>query len=510
MNNNNENLDLDDSEEINIFLEEEVEKEDTELNEEFNRLIKEHDDLVKERAELSQQNIEAIKRVYPEDSGLFYVQNYMIIFEPATKVSNRIALKDIVMFYMARRDAPNFVRELVGQYLSDVGYKREHIINWEPSEESEALHRNNADRVYDFITIFQHECDLAARLICIQYDEEEKGNSVERLTFSGEAIEDATKKVFHAWFDSSSMRNHLRKLEGQNRGYIAKLVNSDSMKPRITIEDESVFDKLEQKFPNFKEVVRYYKAQFRLLEETNKIRINPILLVGPPGIGKSQFTKALTEAINTTMTYLDLSCVSTGWLLSGMSVIWSTPKVGKIVETLKESKTVNPIIVLDEIEKPTNPEHDPKASLYQLLEEGTAKVFVDEFIEHPIDSSGIIYIACANELKGIAEPLLTRFKVFNIQSPSREEKISIFQNIYKEATTGTALFKTTLNEALVDNLIDKSLREVKQFIIDAVGNALLEYTKAELQAMKQHGEQIEVQARHLNLPQPEKKKTYGF
>ncbi|CAD9227931.1 hypothetical protein BCEN4_740065 [Burkholderia cenocepacia] len=314
------------------------------------------------------------------------------------------------------------------------------------------------------------------------------------------------------WYDQDSLRRHHRSLDNsQNKKFVGRILDSEDKKPKITIEDEAIFDRLEADFPNFKEVIRFYKAQFRLLEETDKHRISPILLLGSPGIGKSVFTKKLTEALKSTMTYLDLSATTTGWLLSGMSVIWSTPKAGKIVEAMVKSPTVNPIVVLDEIEKPVNPEHDPKASLYQLLEENTAKVFIDEFVEHPIDCSGVIYIACANELEGIPEPLLTRFKVFEIKSPNRAEKTSICQRIYNEATGGSPLFNANLHEDVIDELMDKSLREAKQFIADAVGNALLEFSKIELQAMKLRGEVIQVQAKHMNLPSSQdNKKKFGF
>ena len=73
------------------------------------------------------------------------------------------------------------------------------------------------------------------------------------------------------------------------------------------------------------------------------------------------------------------------------------------------------------------------------------------------------------------------------------------------------MFSSNLSEALIDILMDKSLREAKHYINDAVANALLEYTKQELQEMKFNGDVIEVQPRHMNLPiAHENKKKFGF
>ncbi|MCO8395341.1 MULTISPECIES: AAA family ATPase [Burkholderia cepacia complex] len=450
--------------------------------------------------------LEKLVEIYPEDDGLFYVQSYMKIFEPSTTDEQTEDAEAICTFFKTRRDAPQFVRARLHRYLQIIEVKDHHPIM---AEKSKTLHAINLTKLQQFKASNPEYYKLAADIIYNHYERELNGETVFYLTRDGYAQSDTSNNMV-TWYDEGSLRRHHKKLGEANAKFVGKILQENSIKPKITIADEAIFDRLEEEFPNFKEVIRYYKAQFRLLEETSKHRINPILLLGSPGIGKSLFTKKLTEALKTTMTYIDLSATTTGWLLSGMSVIWSTPKAGKIVEAMMNSPTVNPIVVLDEIEKPNNPDHDPKASLYQLLEENTARVFIDEFVEHPIDCSGVIYIACANGIEGIPEPLLTRFKVFDIPSPNREEKTSICQRIYTEATGGSALFSQTIGQSLVDGLMDKSLREAKQHIADAVGRALLEYTKEELKEMKFNGDVIEVQARHMNLPQQEAKKKFGF
>lgn len=472
----------------------------------INRHPLDNSDSESQALEKSIETLGRIVEIYPEDDGLFYVQSYMKIFEPSTTDEQTEDAEAICTFFKTRRDAPQFVRARLHRYLQIIEVKDHHPIM---AAKSKTLHAINLTKLQQFKASNPEYYNLATDIIYNHYERELNGETVFYLTRDGYAQSDKNNNMV-TWYDEGSLRRHHKKLGEANAKFVGKILQENSIKPKITIADEAIFDRLEEEFPNFKEVIRYYKAQFRLLEETNKHRINPILLLGSPGIGKSLFTKKLTEALKTTMTYIDLSATTTGWLLSGMSVIWSTPKAGKIVEAMMNSPTVNPIVVLDEIEKPINPDHDPKASLYQLLEENTAKVFIDEFVEHPIDCSGVIYIACANGIEGIPEPLLTRFKVFDIPSPNREEKTSICQRIYTEATGGSALFSQTISQSLVDGLMDKSLREAKQYIADAVGRALLEYSKDEIKEMKFNGDMIEVQARHMNLPQQENKKKFGF
>ena len=455
--------------------------------------------------EKSVETLEQLVEIYPEDDGLFYVQCYMKIFEPLVTDQHTEDAEEICRFFKTRRDAPQFVRARLHRYLQSIEVKDNHFTMETKSKE---LHAINRIRLSGFKASHSEYYKLASDIIYSHYERELNGDTVLYLARDGKQPEDF-KKV--TWYDEASLRRHHRSLErGPHVPFIGKILRQPSQKPKIIIEDEAVFDELQDNFPNFKEVIRFYKAQFRLLEETNKFRVNPILLLGSPGIGKSLFTKKLAEALQTSMTYVDISSATTGRLLSGGSSTWNDAKQGKILEAMVESSTVNPIVVLDEIEKPVREDNDPKAPLYQLLEENTAKTFTDEFIDHPIDCSGVIFIACANELEGIPEPLLTRFKVFDIPSPTKEERTSICKKIYNEATRGSALFNPSMSEDLIDSLMIKSLREAKQYINDAVANALLEYTKEELKEMKFNGDMIEVQARHMNLPQQEAKRKFGF
>jgi hypothetical protein len=297
--------------------------------------------------EKSVETLEQLVEIYPEDDGLFYVQCYMKIFEPLVTDQHTEDAEEICRFFKTRRDAPQFVRARLHRYLQSIEVKDNHFTMETKSKE---LHAINRIRLSGFKASHSEYYKLASDIIYSHYERELNGDTVLYLARDGKQPEDF-KKV--TWYDEASLRRHHRSLErGPHVPFIGKILRQPSQKPKIIIEDEAVFDELQDNFPNFKEVIRFYKAQFRLLEETNKFRVNPILLLGSPGIGKSLFTKKLAEALQTSMTYVDISSATTGRLLSGGSSTWNDAKQGKILEAMVESSTVNPIVVLDEIENP--------------------------------------------------------------------------------------------------------------------------------------------------------------
>lgn len=287
------------------------------------------------------------------------------------------------------------------------------------------------------------------------------------------------------WFDRDSLRRALPKAKDEtHRNFISKILATPEAKSALTVDDEKVFDDLQAQFPNFTDVINFYKAQLRLCAITGRTRISPVLLLGPPGVGKTLFSRKLAEALKTGFTFIDMASASSSWVLSGLHATWHGAKCGKILDAMLYSPTASPIVVLDELEKPVSAERDPKNALYQLLEESSACAFVDEFLDHPVNLSSIIYVACANGLDGISEPLLTRFKIFDIAAPSVDEQAAIVQKMYLDEVQGSSLFETKLEQSIIDSLLCHSLRVAKQKISDAVGMSLLEHTPEEIKTMR--------------------------
>jgi len=137
---------------------------------------------------------------------------------------------------------------------------------------------------------------------------------------------------------------------------------------------EHLYDEL----PNFHEVLDDLKRQLALCTDSrDALEITPMLLLGPPGIGKTHFAREIAHLLGTGLGFISMSSLTAGWVLSGASSQWKGARPGKVFEKLVDGNYANPVMVVDEIDK-ARAEHayDPLGALYSLLEHDTAQNFV--------------------------------------------------------------------------------------------------------------------------------------
>lgn len=244
-------------------------------------------------------------------------------------------------------------------------------------------------------------------------------------------------------------------------------------KPRLNVEDLSVFDSLYDELPNFAEVIDFYKGNF-ILNKSKPAAAGyqvptPILLIGEPGIGKTHFAKALSQRLKTDNYFLDSNSITASWVLSGSSPTWKEANIGYIFKYLNECKTASPVVIFDEIDKlSSNKSYDPFSTFHQLLEPLNAKKFRDEFLNLTFDASKIVYILSANEFNSIPDSLISRMKVFHIKRPDEAQSRKIAQNMYTQLLDGSQLFKPLLSEENLIALSQYSPREMKQVLMDSI------------------------------------------
>jgi ATP-dependent Lon protease len=230
--------------------------------------------------------------------------------------------------------------------------------------------------------------------------------------------------------------------------------------------------------PNFADVLDDLKRQLALCQDSSDaLEIAPMLLLGPPGVGKTHFAREVSKLLATGFGFVSMSSMTAGWLLSGASSQWKGARPGKVFETLVDGRYANPVMVVDEIDKAgAEQAYDPMGSLYSLLEHDTATAFTDEFAEVAIDASQVIWIATANDERSIPEPILNRMNVYEVTMPDADAARHIARRLYQAIRTEHdwgARFEPEPADDVLERMATLAPREMRRAWMTAFGNATL-------------------------------------
>jgi ATP-dependent Lon protease len=263
--------------------------------------------------------------------------------------------------------------------------------------------------------------------------------------------------------------------------YYKKMKSSGPERKFATVSEtwRIELDDLAEDFPNFESagVIDYFRQQFALSScGDGRVHIPPILLNGVSGIGKTYLAQALAKLVNTSYVEIHIENEQNGSALAGSSAFWSNAVPGKVFDVLAMYDYANPIVVVDEVDKPSKGSYDPLGGLYSLLEPVTAKTFSDLCVGFPIDASHINWIMTCNESDKLPVPILSRLRLFDVPAPTREQTINIARRIYINllGSHWGRSFNDVLSDEVAQHLGERAPREIRNALLSALGNAALD------------------------------------
>ncbi|MBQ7161424.1 MAG: endopeptidase La [Clostridia bacterium] len=174
------------------------------------------------------------------------------------------------------------------------------------------------------------------------------------------------------------------------------------------------------------------KIKERILEYLAVKKLNPkandqiICLVGPPGTGKTSICESIARAMNRKYVRVCLGGIRDEADIRGHRRTYVASMPGRIINAVTQAGVRNPLILLDEIDKLSRDGHgDPASALLEVLDSEQNCRFRDHFVEMPLDLSDCIFIATANDMAGIPEPLIDRMEIIKLDIYNRYQKLRI-------------------------------------------------------------------------------------
>lgn len=365
-------------------------------------------------------------------------------FEQYIKVSKKVSNETFAT--VADVEKPGRLADLIASHLPIKTKQKQEILEIisvkerlhtlisiiQDEQELLSLEKKIGQKVKRSMERTQKEYFLREQMKAIQTelgDKEGKGGEVEELR----------EKIEQSGMPEETMKAALKELDryeklpassaesGVIRNYIDWLLAlpwTEATEDMIDLaHSEEILNKDHYGLEKVKERVLEYLAVQKL---TNSLKGPILCLVGPPGVGKTSLARSIATSLNRNFVRVSLGGVRDESEIRGHRRTYVGAMPGRIIQGMKKAKSVNPVFLLDEIDKMSNDfRGDPSAALLEVLDPEQNHNFSDHYIEEPYDLSKVMFVATANTLSSIPGPLLDRMEIISIAGYTELEKVHI-------------------------------------------------------------------------------------